>query len=609
MLNRKALIRLIIMAGGAGIILLSLFAFQLGLDNDPGWGARRFQILGAGIAVILFGALYWITPAFARWFDASIRPHIEGSFFFPRQKPISDSVGAPGKQTFYARLRQNYWLDWVLRNQTNLWLILAGICVVWVYIWIITVGKMEKWPEGRNYYWLLTQAFQNGHTYLLIDPNPELLQLDNPYDLQQRKGLEYLWDTTFYDGKYYLYWGPVPAVLGAFINFITARSVTDAGLVFSFLVGTAFFSVLLLRKIRYDYQLPGWVFWGGALSSAINIPLIWLLTHPAYYEVSISGGQFFMMAGFFLLYLAFRLSSLHKGYLLLSVLAFGFAGGTRVNLLPSVIFLTLVILWRVYISHGRKLSASIPSFALILIPLAVIACSLAWYNYVRFGSIFEFGHRYQLTGLSQTEDYGDQVSINYLIPSLYTYMFRVPSLSENFPFVTIPAIKENMWPSFIRLPENYYYPEPTAGLLLIVPLVGFTLILFIRFLWLLVNGDVSLARNGAITSNGLYFWFGFSLLGYVLIQMFLLFVFVSSSMRYLFDLSPAFIVLSTLFVGYYVQTFEKKRYVVKVMSGFWILASLFTVVSGFFVGITGGQNNFLNKNPQLYYQLLEWFNR
>jgi hypothetical protein len=456
---------------------------------------------------------------------------------------------------------------------------------------------------------MLTRAFQNGQTYLLVDPNPDLLALENPYDLQQRKGLEYLWDTTLYDGKYYLYWGPVAAVLGVFVNLITSSPVNDAGLVFSFGFGAALFSVLLLRKICQDHRFPGWVFWGGTLSAAINIPLIWLLTHPAYYEVSISGGQFFMMGGFFLLYLAFRSSPLNKGYLLLSAVSFGLAGGTRVNLLPSVIFLALVILWRVYISHGRKLSASIPSWLVTVVPLAIIASGLAWYNYVRFGSIFEFGHRYQLTGLSQTEDYKDQISVSYMVPNLYTYMFRMPSLSGDFPFVTIPAIRENMWPFFIRLPENYYYPEPTAGAVFVVPLLGLSAILLVRLLWLVANGDVFLAGNRVIPSNSLFIWFGLSISGYILIQMILLFVFVSSSMRYLFDLSPALILLSAMFVGYHVQSFEEKPYVVKVLSGLWILASLFTVILGFFVGITGGQNNFLNKNPQLYYQLLEWFSR
>jgi hypothetical protein len=185
----------------------------------------------------------------------------------------------------------------------------------------------------------------------------------------------------------------------------------------------------------------------------------------------------------------------------------------------------------------------------------------------------------------------------------------MPSWSGNFPFVTVPWIKEDMWPFFIRLPENYYYPEPTAGILFVIPLIGFTAILLIRLFWLLLNGDISLMRNGALTADRPFFWYGLSMLGCVLIQTFLLFAFVSASMRYLFDLAPALIVISTMFVGYHVQSFEKKPYMVKILSGVWILASLLTVVFGFLIGLTGSQNNFLNKNPQLYYQLLEWFSR
>ena len=603
-LNRKVLIRLIVITGGVGIIFLSLLAVQLGLDNDPGWGPRRLQILGAGIAIVFFGALYWITPVVSRWYEAS---------FPQRKESIHEESTKLGRSFLHFkvidRLNQYQWFRWVARNQTNIGLVLLGCCVLWVYIWVITVGRMDTWPSGRDYYWLLTQAFQKGQTYLLVDPNPELLKLQNPYDLQQRKGLDYLWDTTLYNGKYYLYWGPVPAVLGVLINFVTSRPVTDTGLVFSFILGTVLFSVLLLKKICQDYQFPSLIFWGGAISSAINIPLIWLLTHPTYYEVSISGGQFFMMTGFFLLYLAFHSSSLHKRYLFLSALAFGLAGGTRVNLLPSVIFLALIILWCIYVVYGRKNSVFMPMVVMVIAPLAILACSLAWYNYSRFGSIFEFGHRYQLSGLSLTADDKDQTSLTYIAPNLYTYLFRLPSLSGKFPFVTISWIKENMWPFFIHLPENYYYPEPVAGVLFVIPLLGFTAIVLIRLLWLLANGDISLVRDSRSVVDSTLFWFGFALFGSICIQLFILLIFVSSSLRYLFDITPALIVLSTMFVGYQIQSFENKPYAIKTILYLWLLTSALTVIAGFLIGFTGSQNNFLNKNPETYYQLFGWFSR
>jgi hypothetical protein len=476
-----------------------------------------------------------------------------------------------------------------------------------MYVWIITICRIEKWPSGKDYYWMLTQAFQQGQTHLLVQPNPELLKLENPYDHHQRKGLEYLWDTTLYKGKYYLYWGPVPAVLGVMVSSITSKPMTDTGLVFSFVIGIALFSVLLLRDIHKENQFPGWVFWGGVLAATVNIPLIWMLTRPKFYEVSISGGQFFLMAGFFAMFRAFRSHLPHKRYVAFSAIAFGLAGATRINLLPSVVFLALVMFWRIYVVNQKKIRESVPAFAAAFLPLALIACSLFWYNYDRFGSIFEFGHRYQLTGPSLTTDYKDISSIKYIIPNLYTYVFRLPSLTREFPFLMIPWVQEEMWPSFIHLPEHYYYTEPVAGILFIVPLIGLTTLLLMWLFWLVINGDVSLSGNKASVDDSQLSWLGFSMLGYVVIQTLILLIFINSAVRYLLDISPTLIVLSMMFFVYYVQSVEKRPYLIKLVSYAWILVVLLTVVSGFFIGFTGDKNIFLNQNSQLYYQLFEWF--
>ena len=97
------------------------------------------------------------------------------------------------------------------------------------------------------------------------------------------------------------------------------------------------------------------------------------------------------------------------------------------------------------------------------------------------------------------------------------------------------------------------------------------------------------------------------MLGVVAIQMAILLIFINSAMRYLLDVSPVLIVLSTVFIGYYVQSLEKKSYLLKLIMCAWILATVLTVVSGFFIGFTGDKNIFLNQNPQLYYQLYNWF--
>jgi len=614
-MNRKVKIRLTIVAVGLSILLISLFAFQLGLDNDPGWGARRFNLLILGFFVFLFGVSYWIVPILvSRCADITISLS-QFSVIRTVNKivqqliaQIQDNIQKLRNSSLSVGIREAKFYGWFTSRLVDIWLILTGCFLIWVYVWIITVGRIEKWPDGWDYYWMLSQAFQQGQTNLLIEPNPELMKLENPYDHSQRKDIEYLWDATFYNGKYYLYWGPAPAVLGVVVSFITLRPVTDAGLVFSFVIGTVLFSVLLLRDIYRKYQYPAWVFWGGMLASAVNVPLIWLLAHPTFYEVSISGGQFFLMTGFFALFRAFRSSLPHKGYLAFASIAFGLAGATRINLLPSVVFLAIVIFWRIYIVNQKKIIKSIPALAASFFPLAVIACSLFWYNYDRFGSIFEFGYRYQLT--VHIADYKEIASVKNFVPNLYTYFLRPPSISREFPFLTVPWAKGETLPSFIHLPVHYRYLEPVAGILFIVPLIGFVTLLLMRLFWLSINGDVSLPRNNIENSTaGLFSWFGFSVVGYSVIQMFTLLIYIFSSIRYTLDISPALVILSTMFAGYYAQSVEKKPYLLKMVSYVWILASLLTVVSGFFIGFTGEGNNFLNHNPQLYYKLFDWFSR
>ncbi|HET7142475.1 MAG TPA: hypothetical protein VFI68_00530, partial [Anaerolineales bacterium] len=108
-MKRKVFIRLAVIAGGIGIILLSVFAFQLGLDNDPGWGSRRIQLIGAGLAIILFGSLYWITPAISRLLKFPVSPSSSPT--------VPENTNSNGKSI-------------------NIWLILLGCFVLWLYIWI-----------------------------------------------------------------------------------------------------------------------------------------------------------------------------------------------------------------------------------------------------------------------------------------------------------------------------------------------------------------------------------------------------------------------------------------------------------------------------------------
>jgi hypothetical protein len=598
-MNRKVALRLLLFCMGIGMIVVAAFAFQLGLDNNPEWGPKRFQIAGLGAFVVFWGFFYWLSPLVSRIFSRLV-----GKPFFLNRKIEGNSIA---DRPFIHQIRQSRIVQTFTRHPTNIFLVLLAVLALWSYLWILTAGRLEQWPTGKNYYHLLAQAFQHGQLHLLLEPSPELLALDNPYDYRNRENIPQLWDATLYDGKYYLYWGPVPGLIGALWLTVTNKPLTDAGLVLLFLYITALFGLLLLKKIAYDFRYPAWLSWSAAIVLVFNVPALWLLTRPSVYEASIAGGQAFILAGLYFGYCGLRSHTPNKNFLILSGLALGSAGGTRTSLLISaavLAFLMACYLYVIYKKHFRKLAAALLSLG---IPLALVLAALLWYNYARFNSVFEFGHRYQLTGLALPANYHDVSSVKYTVPNFYTYFLRPPDFSAEFPFIAIPWIKEPMWPSFIRLPENYYYTEPTAGILLIVPLFGMAVFLVARFAWLWLDGELQPQRHPGIQRRRLFRLLFLCLLFYSVIQTTVLLLFISSSLRYLFDITPMLILLSTIFAGSQLKRLATQPGQEKLFFMAWVTVCLVAALFAVLVSLTGYARYFAKQNPALYQQISNWF--
>lgn len=71
-------------------------------------------------------------------------------------------------------------------------------------------------PAYLNQYELMAQSVLDGNLYLEFDDiDPGLAELDNPYDPQIREdtGVSVHWDSAYYNGKYYMYFGIVPVLL------------------------------------------------------------------------------------------------------------------------------------------------------------------------------------------------------------------------------------------------------------------------------------------------------------------------------------------------------------------------------------------------------------
>src|ERR1700690_369205 len=111
---------------------------------------------------------------------------------------------------------------WIVRyfadsksRQVFLFASISILFVITVYIWFISFGLWTRWPpppfpqSSHYFYDQLATAFEHGQLFLEKKPSPALLALRNPYNPSARVGLDFVTDFSLYNGKYYLYFGPV----------------------------------------------------------------------------------------------------------------------------------------------------------------------------------------------------------------------------------------------------------------------------------------------------------------------------------------------------------------------------------------------------------------
>jgi hypothetical protein len=167
-------------------------------------------------------------------------------------------------------------------------------------VWIVSAGY-EGMPQYSDNYSRLATGFLHGELGFLVRPSPQLLALPDPYDPVANHF--YRWhDAVLYNGRYYLYWGPVPALLIAAVSgAIGDRTPTigDQYLVIAFVLGTTVLAAILITQIRARF-FPRQPVWSAALpilSLGLGTPVMYMLARGAVYEAAIASGQFFLMAG------------------------------------------------------------------------------------------------------------------------------------------------------------------------------------------------------------------------------------------------------------------------------------------------------------------------
>lgn len=371
-----------------------------------------------------------------------------------------------------------YCLFFIFKDRLNIRKILIGIpilSVIFFYIFISFSGFYpgmilpDKDPAivnytGWNYYNFMTASLKKGKVSFLIEPSEKLKALDNPYDsaeLNNKLSLEkfdYILDLSFYKDKYYLYFGITPILIVYLpFNILTKYFITDSLVVLAFSILSFLVSLMILKKIldtiskNKDFLLIVLTILAVGFSSAFG----YLITLPRVYEVAIIVGLFFVLLSFLmLLFYSEAESAVKKRFFLFAA---GLSIALSVGCRP---FYALIVLFQIPLVFDFKtIKKNYTQYLYYFIPLIVFAIVLMIYNYLRFDSFFEFGHKFQLTLI---DVYNRKFN---LADSFYTVRL----------FFFFPPISINTFPYYLAgkivIAENLI--EPLVGLLYTAPYLLF----------------------------------------------------------------------------------------------------------------------------------------
>jgi hypothetical protein len=459
-------------------------------------------------------------------------------------------------------------------------------------IWYASSGEFPAFPKPgkQNYYIDLGDAFLHGQVSMLEMPSSELVALKNPYDFAQRINVPYQRDYSYYRGKYFLYWGPVPGLAFAGVEAILHQPPPNALVVLISYIGLSCLLSIVLIRIRTQLfpaaPRSSWIVF--ILAGLVNIPFFFLLGRPYVCETAILAGQFFLFMG--LLCWMMYMQTVRPVWLVFAGLGWGLALDSRYNLAISILpLLGLMALW---IGQEDKWKDYWRKWLLLLVPLASFVLGLGIYNFVRFGNPLETGLTYQLT--VPVHQYLSAASV----PSkLYIYFLSPLVILNKFPFVKPFPFSYQLLPVWLRAvsrSSGQLFDPDMAGLLTAAP-----------FTWLLVLGvPLAVLWGKSHLGRGLVFSRRFVFFAVIFAaaaaQLLFLLMFYYGAMRFLVDLYPLLALVMVMLVW---RMDEMLRPMPGLRWGLWILVSglaILTVVMGLLGGFDISPHLFKTYNPLLY---------
>lgn len=301
--------------------------------------------------------------------------------------------------------------------------------------------------EHHYQYQKLAVSLSKGQLYLEDEVPQTLLDMENPYDtslrrqLLQEAGESILWDTAYYNGHYYVYFGIVPELcfylpyyLLTHQQFKTVYGILICGWICT--IAIFWMMKQLCRRFFPAVSLGQYLILSLLLLYGSAVVTIFL--QPSFYALPIIMAMMFTFLGLGCwLNASWRIEQGKTGVcsLFLGSLCMALVAGCRPQfLLGSLLAFALFGAYiRGFVDKNARIPKFIPHLAAVCLPYLLIMLALFWYNTARFGSPFDFGANYNLT----TNDMTRRAFVWERLPlGLWRYLFQPPGMEFAFPFIT-----------------------------------------------------------------------------------------------------------------------------------------------------------------------------
>lgn len=312
--------------------------------------------------------------------------------------------------------------------------------------------------RGQDPFVQMFDAVHNKRVNIDIEPTPELMALENPYDLSVRSenNVYYEWDRAYYNGKYYSYYGIAPVLTFYYpFYFMTDKlptmniaSIFFGTLSIIFLFGTIMSFVKRFIK-KPNFMLVLLTLTASCFASGIYFTVT---LSNMYALPGIAGTCYLMLC----LWCGIEACSQEGGKKLVlfavSGLAFALCLASKPTRALSALILAPLFL-EIIFSRSIKLKEKIKSAGSFLIPVAIGCGALMMYNYARFDSPFEFGAVYQLTVSNVNANH---LKLSFIPYAIMQYFFQPLNMADKFPYLSLSTV-------YMSNCESYIYGEGSVG--------------------------------------------------------------------------------------------------------------------------------------------------